>query len=259
MNESFENQICVPGTNVPRFHTDICCRGRLYARYALWATNVSGAGFCPGFVKYCQTVLTSSCFLRLSAGSQDSLLEITFRSSVPPVICDPTTPKPEMSALNLPLLGTTDMALNAFASSNGNVGSPLGRDHRVLKLECFRFLPGPPGPAPPPLCLPPPPLETDEPEAKEMPEDTAKLSARSADSLSCLDFAAFRESGIDSECESNTDDSDEREEEGEEEEEEEGEELMEFFGWGTEAETLRLLNVLNKQVTPDCLGYEIAV
>ncbi|XP_077441028.1 carboxyl-terminal PDZ ligand of neuronal nitric oxide synthase protein-like isoform X2 [Vanacampus margaritifer] len=55
-----------------------------------------------------------------SLGSQDSLLEITFRSTVPPVICDPTTPKPEVSALNLPHDGT----VNAFAS-NGNLGSPL--------------------------------------------------------------------------------------------------------------------------------------
>uniref|UniRef100_A0A8C9UXM4 Carboxyl-terminal PDZ ligand of neuronal nitric oxide synthase protein n=1 Tax=Scleropages formosus TaxID=113540 RepID=A0A8C9UXM4_SCLFO len=30
-----------------------------------------------------------------SMGSQDSLLEITFRANVPPVLCDPSTPKPE--------------------------------------------------------------------------------------------------------------------------------------------------------------------
>ncbi|KAI1892138.1 hypothetical protein AGOR_G00150880 [Albula goreensis] len=30
-----------------------------------------------------------------SMGSQDSLLEITFRANVPPVLCDPTTPRPE--------------------------------------------------------------------------------------------------------------------------------------------------------------------
>uniref|UniRef100_A0A8C8SI29 Carboxyl-terminal PDZ ligand of neuronal nitric oxide synthase protein n=1 Tax=Pelusios castaneus TaxID=367368 RepID=A0A8C8SI29_9SAUR len=36
-------------------------------------------------------------------GSQDSLLEITFRSNALPVLCDPTTPKPE--DLHLPLLG----------------------------------------------------------------------------------------------------------------------------------------------------------
>ncbi|XP_070765331.1 carboxyl-terminal PDZ ligand of neuronal nitric oxide synthase protein [Enoplosus armatus] len=60
-----------------------------------------------------------------SMGSQDSLLEITFRSTVTSVICDPTTPKPEMSALNLPALGTADGSSNAFSSSNGTLGSPL--------------------------------------------------------------------------------------------------------------------------------------
>ncbi|XP_034737311.1 carboxyl-terminal PDZ ligand of neuronal nitric oxide synthase protein-like isoform X1 [Etheostoma cragini] len=60
-----------------------------------------------------------------SMGSQDSLLEITFRSTVPPVLCDPTTPKPDVSALNLPALGSTDGTGNAFSSSNGSLGSPL--------------------------------------------------------------------------------------------------------------------------------------
>ncbi|KAM8874698.1 carboxyl-terminal PDZ ligand of neuronal nitric oxide synthase protein-like isoform 2-T2 [Spinachia spinachia] len=60
-----------------------------------------------------------------SMGSQDSLLEITFRSTVPPVICDPTTPKPDVSAPHLPALGSTDGTGNAFSSSNGTLGSPL--------------------------------------------------------------------------------------------------------------------------------------
>ncbi|XP_035503493.2 carboxyl-terminal PDZ ligand of neuronal nitric oxide synthase protein-like isoform X3 [Scophthalmus maximus] len=60
-----------------------------------------------------------------SMGSQDSLLEITFRSTVPAVICDPTTPKPEVSGLNLPPLSATDGTCNAFSSSNGTLGSPL--------------------------------------------------------------------------------------------------------------------------------------
>ncbi|XP_042369850.1 carboxyl-terminal PDZ ligand of neuronal nitric oxide synthase protein-like isoform X2 [Plectropomus leopardus] len=60
-----------------------------------------------------------------SMGSQDSLLEITFRSTVPPVICDPTTPKPDLSTLNLPALSSTDGTSNAFSSSNGTLGSPL--------------------------------------------------------------------------------------------------------------------------------------
>ncbi|XP_068950748.1 carboxyl-terminal PDZ ligand of neuronal nitric oxide synthase protein isoform X2 [Petaurus breviceps papuanus] len=50
-------------------------------------------------------------------GSQDSLLEITFRSGVLPVLCDPTTPKPE--DLHLPPLGPSS---SDFAHS---VGSPL--------------------------------------------------------------------------------------------------------------------------------------
>ncbi|KAM3618983.1 uncharacterized protein V6R79_001301 [Siganus canaliculatus] len=60
-----------------------------------------------------------------SMGSQDSLLEITFRSTVTSVICDPTTPKPEVSSVNLPALGTTDVTSNVFTSSNGTLGSPL--------------------------------------------------------------------------------------------------------------------------------------
>ncbi|XP_027724104.1 carboxyl-terminal PDZ ligand of neuronal nitric oxide synthase protein-like isoform X3 [Vombatus ursinus] len=50
-------------------------------------------------------------------GSQDSLLEITFRSGVLPVLCDPTTPKSE--DLHLPPLGPSSAD---FAHS---VGSPL--------------------------------------------------------------------------------------------------------------------------------------
>ncbi|XP_068599701.1 carboxyl-terminal PDZ ligand of neuronal nitric oxide synthase protein-like [Brachionichthys hirsutus] len=57
-----------------------------------------------------------------SMGSQDSLLEITFRSTVPSVICDPSTPKPEASIISLP---TSDVNSNVFCSPNGTVGSPL--------------------------------------------------------------------------------------------------------------------------------------
>lgn len=57
-------------------------------------------------------------------GSQDSLLEITFRSGALPVLCDPTTPKPEE-------LPSPPLAHPA--------GSPLGRRDCLVKLECFRF------------------------------------------------------------------------------------------------------------------------
>ncbi|XP_065128654.1 carboxyl-terminal PDZ ligand of neuronal nitric oxide synthase protein [Paramisgurnus dabryanus] len=45
-----------------------------------------------------------------SMGSQDSLLEITFRANVPPVLCDPTTPRPEHSILP-PLNDGTQLSL----------------------------------------------------------------------------------------------------------------------------------------------------
>ncbi|XP_061096868.1 carboxyl-terminal PDZ ligand of neuronal nitric oxide synthase protein [Conger conger] len=145
-----------------------------------------------------------------SMGSQDSLLEITFRANVPPVLCDPTTPRPE--EVGLPQLNDgTQLSLP--------LDSPLGRDHRLLKLECFRFLPGPP-------------LR----EAGQGP-----LQVFRDDFLDSLEFLKFRESGIASEYESNTDESEERD------------------SWEQEDCTLRLLNVLNKQGPSDGLDDEIAV
>lgn len=185
-------------------------------------------------------------------GSQDSLLEITYRSTVPAVICDPTTPKPEVSAVNLSALVASDPTSNVFSSSNGTLGSPLGREQCLLKLECFRFLQGPPPPRLPSL---PPQLKPSMPESQGEDAPEEQLMSHDVTSVGCLQFARFRESGIASEYESNTDTSDDNEDE--EEEEEEGE--MEIFGWGTDEETLRLLNALNRQGTPDCLGDEIVV
>ncbi|XP_030063053.1 carboxyl-terminal PDZ ligand of neuronal nitric oxide synthase protein [Microcaecilia unicolor] len=68
-----------------------------------------------------------------TTGSQDSLLEITFRSSIPPILCDPTTPRPE--DLHLPHLNDgTDLA--------HDLCSPLGRTNFLVKFEYFHFLPG---------------------------------------------------------------------------------------------------------------------
>ncbi|XP_054443558.1 carboxyl-terminal PDZ ligand of neuronal nitric oxide synthase protein isoform X2 [Pteronotus mesoamericanus] len=64
-------------------------------------------------------------------GSQDSLLEITFRSGALPVLCDPTTPKPEDLPSSPLGGGLADLAPPA--------GSPLGRRDCLVKLECFRF------------------------------------------------------------------------------------------------------------------------
>uniref|UniRef100_UPI00398E6D3E carboxyl-terminal PDZ ligand of neuronal nitric oxide synthase protein isoform X2 n=1 Tax=Pristiophorus japonicus TaxID=55135 RepID=UPI00398E6D3E len=61
-----------------------------------------------------------------SSSSQDSLLEITYRSTVPPVLCDPTTPRPEniclpqlCDGLDLPLpLGSPLVDQSMFENSN---------------------------------------------------------------------------------------------------------------------------------------------
>lgn len=193
-------------------------------------------------------------YLFSAVGSQDSLLEITYRSTVPAVICDPTTPKPEVSAVNLSALVASDPASNVFSSSNGTLGSPLGRDQCLLKLQCFRFLQGPP---PPRLPSPPPLLTSSMAEGKCEDQPEEQRMSRDLRSVGRPESARFRESGIASEYESNTDTSDEEGDE-EEEEDEEGE-GMEIFGWGTDEETLRLLNALNKQGSRDCLGDEIVV
>ncbi|NXS60918.1 CAPON protein, partial [Brachypteracias leptosomus] len=135
-----------------------------------------------------------------TTGSQDSLLEITFRSNVLPVLCDPTTPQPEDT--HPPPLGPS----LGFPSS---LGSPIGRNDCLVKLECYRFLPdsGPPDPEP---------------------------------ALGSLELIKFRESGIASEYESNTDESEERD------------------SWSQE-EPPRLLHVQPRQDLGDSLEDEIAV
>lgn len=136
----------------------------------------------------------------LAAGSQDSLLEITFRSSVLPVLCDPTTPQPEDT--HLPQLGPG-------SGFPGALGSPIGRNDCLVKLECYHFLPSSGSQAPEPA-------------------------------LGSLELLKFRESGIASEYESNTDESEERD------------------SWSQE-EPPCLLNVQPQQDLGDSLEDEIAV
>uniref|UniRef100_A0A8C3SCN6 Carboxyl-terminal PDZ ligand of neuronal nitric oxide synthase protein n=1 Tax=Chelydra serpentina TaxID=8475 RepID=A0A8C3SCN6_CHESE len=136
---------------------------------------------------------------RNTIGSQDSLLEITYRCNALPVLCDPTTPKPEN--LHLPLLGPGPDSAHAL-------GSPIGRSDCLVKLEYFRFLPGAASPSEP--------------------------------LLGSLELIKFRESGIASEYESNTDESEEHD------------------SWAQEAPP-RLLNVRHTQSLGDSLDDEIAV
>ncbi|KAJ7986455.1 hypothetical protein DPEC_G00340070 [Dallia pectoralis] len=190
-----------------------------------------------------------------SMGSQDSLLEITFRSTVPPVLCDPTTPRP-LDHFNRNQLGVNVAQDGTVAplSSSLPPGSPLGREQCLLRLECFRFLPGPPTPIADPAGNPPPAWGQN---VTKGPERAGLVTSSTADEVQgSRELLRFRESGIASEYESNSSDSDEPDDGDDREEMDEGDIV---YSWGSDEETLRLLNVLNGQGTPDCLGDEIAV
>ncbi|XP_030351031.1 carboxyl-terminal PDZ ligand of neuronal nitric oxide synthase protein isoform X3 [Strigops habroptila] len=62
-----------------------------------------------------------------TTGSQDSLLEITFRSNVLPVLCDPTTPQPEDT--HPPPLGSG----SGFPST---LGSPIDKPSHFQAVTC---------------------------------------------------------------------------------------------------------------------------
>ncbi|KAM5148565.1 carboxyl-terminal PDZ ligand of neuronal nitric oxide synthase protein isoform 2-T2 [Mantella aurantiaca] len=128
-------------------------------------------------------------------GSQDSLLEITFRPSVLSVICDATTPQPE----DFPPLTDPDPSFQ--------LGCPLGRTDCLVKVQCYRFVPG--------------------------------EGEGSGELLGSLELYRFRESGIASEYESNTDESEERE------------------SWQDDGG--RLAHVLHRDMLGDSLDDEIAV
>ncbi|XP_076870897.1 carboxyl-terminal PDZ ligand of neuronal nitric oxide synthase protein [Brachyhypopomus gauderio] len=119
-----------------------------------------------------------------SMGSQDSLLEITFRANVPPIVCDPSTPRPEDAALP---------PLANIAPLSPPLGSPLGRGRALAKFECFRFLPGPP-----------------QQERSPEPSSQGESPLSRDELLGSLELLRFHESGIASEYESTTDESEER-------------------------------------------------
>ncbi|XP_035270809.1 carboxyl-terminal PDZ ligand of neuronal nitric oxide synthase protein isoform X1 [Anguilla anguilla] len=94
---------------------------------------------------------------RNSMGSQDSLLEITFRANVPPVLCDPTTPRPEEAGLpqlsdGTPLSPPLDSPLvdqSMFENSNAAYQTKLqtAKSAPALNRRSFGNASGPSGPA----------------------------------------------------------------------------------------------------------------
>lgn len=183
---------------------------------------------------FASPLLTLCVFL---VGSQDSLLEITFRARPPSAPCEPLPSSSCTRSLTTQSLipisdGTWDPTL-LQSSSSASVGAdvgPQGVSRSGVRLECFRFGSGRDAGT-----------GAGETPSEGAPDDSSLLGERV---LGALELLRFRESGIGSEYESNTDESDDRD------------------SWG-QAEaadsSARLLNVLNPETLPDCLGEEMAV
>ncbi|TNM97912.1 hypothetical protein fugu_014158 [Takifugu bimaculatus] len=176
-----------------------------------------------------------------SVGSQDSLLEITFRARPPSAPCEPLPSSSCTRSVTAPSLtpvmdGSWDPALPPSSSST-SVGADVGPpwlSRSGVRLECFRF-------STRGLDGQEPGQDSGENPSDEAPDDSSPLGEQV---LGALELLRFRESGIGSEYESNTDESDDRD------------------SWG-QAEaadsSARLLNVLDPETLPDCLGEEVAV
>ncbi|KAM9791067.1 carboxyl-terminal PDZ ligand of neuronal nitric oxide synthase protein-like isoform X2 [Syngnathus typhle] len=170
-----------------------------------------------------------------SVGSQDSLLEITFRARPPSTPSEALAPSGSTVA-SVSQHQISDGAWVSFvpgsgSSSAGTPESGLGAD--AVRLECFRF-------------------SSDSREqsdgAGETPGDgdLPDTSPTGERVLGALELLCFRESGIGSEYESNTDESDDRDSWGHSE------------GAGPDGGA-RLAHVLNTETLADCLGDEMAV
>ncbi|XP_061654436.1 carboxyl-terminal PDZ ligand of neuronal nitric oxide synthase protein-like isoform X2 [Phyllopteryx taeniolatus] len=150
-----------------------------------------------------------------SRGSQDSLLEITFRARPPSTPSEPLTPSPPTG----PVASLSQQHLTSDSSSSGG---------NAMRLERFRF-------------------SSRVPDGRERGRGTGQTPDDGAPSgeevLGALELLRFRESGIGSENESNTDESDDRD----------------SWGLGEGDGAARLFRVLNTESLPDCLGDEMAV
>ncbi|KAK0146408.1 Carboxyl-terminal PDZ ligand of neuronal nitric oxide synthase protein [Merluccius polli] len=202
-----------------------------------------------------------------SMGSQDSLLEITFRAKPPSLQRDPLTPSPNSATppgpLHLHLHPTTSTTTSTSSSSPWI--SPLpgpcssrgpgraGGAADGIRLECFRF------------STQGGQVEPRGPGLGETPSDGAPSGEDSSSPLGeqqvlgALELLRFRESGIGSEYESNTDDSEDRDSWGPGE----GVSMAGVgeggAGGGGAAAVGRLSNVLNPEGPSDSLGEDMAV
>lgn len=169
-------------------------------------------------------------------GSQDSLLEITFRPK-PPSSTSFTGPFSAPSQVQISDSPWVSALLGPRSpGASGADTGPLELSGSGVRLECFRFTSRGPD------------LQEHGRDAGETPgeggPDGSPLLGDQV--LGALELLRFRESGIGSEYESNTDESDDRDSWGQGE------------GSGSDG-AARLLNVLNAECLADCLGDEMAV
>lgn len=210
---------------------EVCARSEAQARVQrLLQQNTDLLQHISLLVKQIQELELKTVGQLSSMGSQDSLLEITFRAK-PRNALTPSSPV-------APLASPHQITDNAWSSALPGPCSPgsapdlgsVGLNGSAVRLECFRF----PSRGP----------ERQEQEGETPSEESSPLGEQV---LGALELLRFRESGIGSEYESNTDESDDRDSWGQ------GEGL-------TPDGAPRLFNVLNAEILPDSLDdTEMAV
>ncbi|XP_078120082.1 carboxyl-terminal PDZ ligand of neuronal nitric oxide synthase protein-like [Sander vitreus] len=184
-------------------------------------------------VKQIQELELKSAGHLTSMGSQDSLLEITFRAKPP---SSSSSMGPFAAQSQVQISDGAWVSAVPGPCSPGTDTSHLGLSGSGVRLECFRFT-------------------SRGPDSQEQGQDTGETPSDGAPDessllgeqvLGALELLRFRESGIGSEYESNTDESDDRDSWGQGE------------GVGADG-AAQLFNVLNAESLSDCLGDEMAV
>uniref|UniRef100_A0A665VUF7 Nitric oxide synthase 1 (neuronal) adaptor protein b n=1 Tax=Echeneis naucrates TaxID=173247 RepID=A0A665VUF7_ECHNA len=203
---------------------EMCARSEAQARVQrLLQQNTDLLQHISLLVKQIQELELKAAGQLTSMGSQDSLLEITFRSKPPSMPGEPHTPSssagPLASQSQLQITGSA--WVSTLPGCPGTDTSYLGLSSSGVRLECFRF-------------------------SSQGPDTPDESSLLGEQVLGALELLRFRESGIGSEYESNTDESDDRDSWGQGE------------GMGADS-AARLINVLNAESLSDSLGDDMVV
>ncbi|KAJ4936915.1 hypothetical protein JOQ06_001500 [Pogonophryne albipinna] len=217
---------------------EVCARTETQARVQrLLLQNTDLLQHISLLVKQIQELELKAAGHLTSMGSQDSLLEITFRTKPPSssLLMGSFAAQSQVQIIDSPWFSSLPGPCSPGTLCTDT--SPLGFPGSGVRLECFRF-------------------SSRQPDSQEQVQDSGDTpSDGSPDDysplgeqvLGALELLRFRESGIGSEYESNTDESDDRDS------------LGQGDAVGGADGASRLLNVLNAESLPDCLGDEMAV